>query len=359
MTYMDPRPEGLNTEKAPESIVETLKMPDNKTVTFDASQYQLVPKVPTNDMVWKAQEDAPKFQHGDPWYEPEEVGEDQVREVYAAMLAAAPTPAAQSAGQEAVGWRSVDDGLPEPEIDVLIRKKFGSAIYHDIAGLFGGVWKSQVSQDDCKFHVTHWMPLPPLYAAPVNGGERKATPLDNIAGTVQYEQKHAALRDADAQQVSGLPITGLADWLRQQANRHQTSICCGDPVVKAEIKTLRAWADAVAALTSPAKVGGDEREAFEKWAGERGYNLEKFGIFYARNDTQALWQGWQARAALSADGGEDKRDAERYRWLRGEGFERPAQLWVTVLYEGRPIVHSDLDAAIDAAIATNQARKGE
>jgi hypothetical protein len=33
MSYMDPRPEGLNTEKAPESVVETLRTPDLKTVT--------------------------------------------------------------------------------------------------------------------------------------------------------------------------------------------------------------------------------------------------------------------------------------------------------------------------------------
>ena len=35
MTYMDPRPEGLNTEKAPESIMEALKMPDNNTDTSE------------------------------------------------------------------------------------------------------------------------------------------------------------------------------------------------------------------------------------------------------------------------------------------------------------------------------------
>ncbi|RSK77893.1 hypothetical protein EJ774_21300, partial [Pandoraea apista] len=77
MSPYDPRPEGLNTDPAPPSVVETLKplrrcaagrdgecwhaasrrlpvaiahlipetrMPDHKTVTFDASQWQLVPK---------------------------------------------------------------------------------------------------------------------------------------------------------------------------------------------------------------------------------------------------------------------------------------------------------------------------
>jgi hypothetical protein len=46
-----------------------------------------------------------------------------------------------------------------------------------------------------------------------------------------------------------------------------------------------------------------------------------------------------------------EKDAERYRWLRGEGFDRPAHMWVTTLPAGTPIVNSDLDAAIDAAIA--------
>lgn len=79
-------------------------MSDNKTVTFDASQWQLVPKVPTEDMVSKAQDDAPKFLHGDPWYGSEEVSDAQARAVYAAMLAAAPTPAAQSADSFDAFW---------------------------------------------------------------------------------------------------------------------------------------------------------------------------------------------------------------------------------------------------------------
>jgi hypothetical protein len=42
-------------------------------------------------------------------------------------------------------------------------------------------------------------------------------------------------------------------------------------------------------------------------------------------------------------------DAARYRWLRGEGFDRPAHMWVTTLSDQKPIVHTDLDAAIDRA----------
>lgn len=119
-------------------------MPVNKTVTFDASQWQLVPKVPTEDMVSKAQDDAPKFLHGDPWYGSEEVSDAQARAVYAAMLAIAPTPAAQSAGQEAVS------GFVLAEIG---RKHFGNPIPK--------AWYAAAR------HLLR------EYAAPVNGGERK------------------------------------------------------------------------------------------------------------------------------------------------------------------------------------------
>ncbi|VVE59539.1 hypothetical protein PIN31009_05579 [Pandoraea iniqua] len=56
-------------------------------------------------------------------------------------------------------------------------------------------------------------------------------------------------------------------------------------------------ADTVAALTSPAKVGGNEREAFDRWCADKDY-----GSFTTR---ELLWPCWQARAALSADGGEE------------------------------------------------------
>lgn len=66
------------------------------------------------------------------------------------------------------------------------------------------------------------------------------------------------------------------------------------------------------------KVGGDEREAFERkfpmpneciWTGN-GYAATGYSAWDAHKHAER-WQGWQARAALSADGGQDKRDAER------------------------------------------------
>jgi hypothetical protein len=72
-------------------------MPDHKTVTFDASQWQLVPKVPTGEML-KAGNNKKNY--------------GIASDVYTTMLDAAPTPAAQSAGQEAVpvGRVQVGDG---------------------------------------------------------------------------------------------------------------------------------------------------------------------------------------------------------------------------------------------------------
>lgn len=46
-----------------------------------------------------------------------------------------------------------------------------------------------------------------------------------------------------------------------------------------------------------------------------------------------------------------RKDAERYRWLRGQGFTVPAVMWVTTLKGAVPIVHSDLDDAIDSAMS--------
>ncbi|MDM8358815.1 hypothetical protein, partial [Pandoraea communis] len=79
------------------------------------------------------------------------------------------------------------------------------------------------------------------------------------------------------------------------------------------------------------------------------------------------WEGWQARAALSTDGGEDKRDAERYRWLveRFVGYDfdwMPSEpdaadgASVAVFEIGREFRGSrDITASIDDHRAANQA----
>ena len=54
--------------------------------------YKVVPVEPTDEMVWKAEEDSPEFHHGDPWYGSEPPSEGQIRAIYTAMLEAAQQP---------------------------------------------------------------------------------------------------------------------------------------------------------------------------------------------------------------------------------------------------------------------------
>lgn len=53
------------------------------------TKWKLVPAEPTPEMVWKAEEDSPEFNHGDPWYGSEPPSEGQIRAIYTAMLEAA------------------------------------------------------------------------------------------------------------------------------------------------------------------------------------------------------------------------------------------------------------------------------
>ncbi len=104
-----------------------------------------------------------------------------------------------------------------------------------------------------------------------------------------------------------------------------------------------------------AKVGGDKRERFVQWY-TRGTGKP---ISTNDRDAETAWDAW--RAALSADGGEDKRDAERYRWLR-DNPDGDVFVWdvrgAQYLECGRPLAGNGLDEAIDATIAANQSGKG-
>ncbi|ANC43005.1 hypothetical protein [Pandoraea pnomenusa] len=193
-------------------------------------------------------------------------------------------------------------------------------------------------------------------------------------------------------------IDGKTSW---NLNSHGCGECCDNALMGEQIE----------ALVSPAKVGGDEREAlpasvrealafyaddtvdyitFAKdkrqvqldsrrnspdWQemGEDGRGHERF-IVTSNKAIAALedldrWE--EARAALSADGGEDKQDAERWRFIReehegtesfddAEGFTitEPTARAFTVFKPGRDVhlepigcMPGELDAAIDAAIA--------
>jgi len=57
-------------------------------------------------------------------------------------------------------WISVDERLPEPGIDVLVRCDYHGRDAFDVAGIFHGEWASHVTEHDCRHTVTHWQPLP-------------------------------------------------------------------------------------------------------------------------------------------------------------------------------------------------------
>ena len=252
-------------------------MPDNKTVTFDASQWQLVPKAITDVMIeavasfGKADgSNGYNLQHG-----------KDFADSWADALAAAPTPAAQSAGQEPIrqvkwhegdGWVDVDRETFAEYADRALHKRF-------------------------------------VYAAPVNGGERSI----DCPRCAQWAS-------------DGRPVGSLND-----PGQHH----CESPS---------------ASLTSPAKVSGDEREAFETWwvsdvpEVNRVYAkrlLVGFGPDYSANTSVAdAWKAWQARAALSADGGDTVvLEGLRDKLFDGRSVTRDAQGW----YHHPALPHADED----------------
>ncbi|WP_287497518.1 hypothetical protein [Pandoraea sp. CB10b_02] len=331
MSYMDPRPEGLNTEPAPPSVVETLRTSNHKTVTFDASQYQLVPKVPSSEMLDSAVSFALNVKISGSYNWSAYMGD-----LWRQMLDAAPTPAAQSAGQEAVAW-PILKGVGKIDGDGWKdTTKVGQIVYvwnaelpaPNMEGQFprigNEIWSASTKQYDFTpatmeeirdFFTTHF--------APVNGGERETV-----------EQKD----DADA-------------------FKRVFDIMTRPNAVKA---------------ASPAKVGAAEREAFAK-----AYGVPKPEV------GQPGWSEWHvcrsvwiraleyARAALSADGGEPHKEAQAGPLLCKAATKLPAG-WEIVVevengYGGVNLIAPDgtetdfsgqgmllseqIGAAIDAAIA--------
>ncbi|MEF3066344.1 hypothetical protein [Pandoraea apista] len=332
-------------------------MPDHKTVTFDASQWQLVPKF-LSGAIAEALENA-RY----------ECTENQ--EMWDVTLAAAPTPAAQSAGQEAAlpSWwpdfiqnvcELPDRTSPDDEPDAMVA--------------------TAQELEDCALRAIEDAAED---AAPVNGGERdlaQAIHYPECWGTAAYPALPSALaevyasfkctndecgeRAAETQQVGGGIRGPLTD---AQASRARSlafnlrNVRDGEETLITHIAAT-AYSNGVqdASLTSPANVGGDEREAFEAWYEAAAMPAEADWFKreaddpneYAHGDTQSAWEGWQARAALSADGG-DRKDAERYRIVRhkvcivGDAFHiinlRPTYV--------APDAGAELDAVVDAIAA--------
>lgn len=290
--------------------------------------------------------------------------------------------AAQRAGQEPAAWIHPDT----------------LAMLAD--GKSGRVWASEGLQKQRVPLFTH--------AAPVNGGERVEDKfiaihghrLALLLGIEAYDiadrdaKIMAVLHTADAQQVDAWTVTHYADLgeIRDAQGKHVETVYGGQadrivaahnaaltspakvgtvaqvtPEEQAEINAALDRDDELAcsscgltmaqsrALTSPAKVGGDEREKFNKWAS--GF------AWFGKNAKSDAWDAWQARAALSADGGEDKRDAERYRQIRrGEPYTvtvGKAKKQVHYIVSARPEhdYGEALDRTTDAAIAANQAKE--
>ncbi|WP_287497440.1 hypothetical protein [Pandoraea sp. CB10b_02] len=318
-------------------------MPDHKTVTFDASTQCVVPKVPSGEMLDRAVAFALNVKIGGDYN-----WSAYMADLWERMLAAAPTPAAQSAGQEAVGVAGTMPGTD---------------------GFTMACFKAADVPVGTK-----------LYAAPVNGGERtdhdrlvreldvllngehaasqaslcdivsqvRAEGIRSLKGGERYaelEREHFgdpdkrtgiyAQRSADAQQVGDLELSlnEFAALQRQIGAEGYTEKLTNQS--NALYRQLRA------ALTSPAKVGGDEREAFKTWKRTVPPCHAEELVFLR----QGFSSGWElGRAALSADGGDRK--VTRSRVLPGE------QLLTFPLPEGGKVTLTWPEGISSASIAT-------
>lgn len=233
-------------------------MADTKTVTFDASQYQLVPKVPTNAQLTGIAA-ADSF---DPY------------ELYAAMLAGAPTPAAQSAGHRPVAVATLTDGtrnltwLPAelsltPGVYDIYAVPAGTPLIAPTpaaqsAGQEPYAYIYEYDQHDCvhrELSQRTWNGMKPsrvvkVYAAPVSAGQEAVAWRDAIEAALQVLSHIEAGDDVFVGQATEA-ISGLTAIL------HAPSIA---PTFEQARDTLCAALDAYPSKRNAAPVNGGERE---------------------------------------------------------------------------------------------------
>lgn len=110
-----------------------------------------------------------------------------------------------------------------------------------------------------------------------------------------------------------------------------------------------------AAPASAQEEAEGERQAFEAWAKRKKMPLARIGQQYDDFWVDHAWNGWQARARLSAPAAGDALDAARYRWLRDniqEDHSLPGSFWLS------DTGGESWDKTIDAAMAY-QRQQGE
>ena len=105
-----------------------------------------------------------------------------------------------------------------------------------------------------------------------------------------------------------------------------------------------------------------ERARFEEWARQNDYLMDRRtdtkSVMYESLATRCAWDGWKARASSAQkDTADDALNAARYKWLRENASVVFTETQCWKLENGQPIYstmpgHLELDAAIDAAIAT-------
>lgn len=193
--------------------------------------------------------------------------------------------------------------------------------------------------------------LPALFGrASLEGHEAGQRLAKQVQKKMQNARALLAAPAAPASEQVVYELYGISDIMRGSAQQDNEPRCdvCG-------AKTTDPWLDH-RGCQQLASAPQDEREAFEAWAGDWFFGgVVRCGEGYAINSINSAWYSWQARSAQQVQaGGEDKRDAERYRWLQFSGYSEIYLHNQPGLDNCKDIGGDALDAAIDAALSREQ-----